>query len=175
MKTMKPKFQITKKSGARLFAVLAGAALAGSTLAACSNPQSDAPNDSAVPPPMPTENAAPAATDATSHDATSHDEMSHDKASTPKTYRDVGGQIVSINAPEKNVAGSKTTVTLDHEEIPEFMRAMRMTVPLRNPADAKKFKKGDKIRCDFVMENGSLVLANIRVLSADIKLKLAPA
>jgi Cu/Ag efflux protein CusF len=157
---MKTQFQLTSKIGGRLLCAFAVAALAGSTLASCSNTQSGAP----------AENTAPAATN-----AMSHDEMSHDKASAPKTYRDIGARIVSINQPAKNVKGAKTTVTLDHEAIPNFMRAMRMTVPLQDAADAKQLKAGHKIRCDFVMENGSPVLAHIRVLPADTKLKLAPA
>ena len=161
---MKQKFQFNKKIGAHLLA----AAAVGSTLTACSSPQSDAPDGNIAPPPV--ENAAPVATE-----KTSHDETTHDKTSAPKTYRDVGGQIVMINAPAENVAGAKTTVTLDHEEIPDFMRAMRMTVPLQNTGDAAKLKVGHKIRCDFMIENGSLVLANIRVLPPDTKLKLAPA
>jgi Cu/Ag efflux protein CusF len=154
-KTMQHKFQFTQNSGARVLAVIMAVALAGSALTACSNTQQSAS----------TENAAPAATNA----------ASHDKIPSPKTYRDVGGQIVSINQPAKNVAGAKTTVTLDHEAIPSFMRAMRMTVPLQNSEDAKQLKKGHKIRCDLVMENGSPVLAHIRVLPPDTKLKLAPA
>lgn len=169
---MKPKFQITQKSGVRLVAAFAAAVLAGSTLVACSNSQPTAPSEN-VAPPMPLENAAPAPTDKPADKPT--DKMSHDKMSSPKTYHDVQGQITSINQPAKNVAGAKITVTLDHEDIPNFMRAMRMTVPLQDPADAAKLKVGHKISCDFVLEKGSFVLAHIRVLPADTKLKLAPA
>lgn len=163
---MKTKFQLTPKIAARFLA----AAVAGSTLAACSGPQPDATEGKVAPPPMQTENAT---TDKPMDEPM--EKMASDKTAAPKKYRDVGGQIVTINAPAKNVAGAKTTLTLDHENIPDFMRAMRMTVPLQNAADAAKLKVGDKIRCDFVLENGSLVLANIRVLPRDTKLKLAPA
>jgi Cu/Ag efflux protein CusF len=158
---MKHTFRCTFKSGARLLAT----AMVGSTLAACSN----------TPPNAPAENAAPNAAEHAAHDESAPNETAHDKTSSPKTYADVGGQIVSVNAPAKNVVGAKTTVTLDHEDIPNFMRAMRMTIPLQNPDDAKRLKKGHKIRCDFVMENGSLALSHIRVLPPDTKLKLAPA
>lgn len=170
---MKTKFQITQKSGARFVAGFVVAIAAGSTLAACSNSPSTAPAENVAPAAM--EGHAPGEHEKHSHEEHSQEEHTHEKTSASKTYRDIGGRIVSINEPAKNIAGAKTTVTLDHEEIPDFMRAMRMTIPLQNPADAKKLKKDDKIRCDFVMENGSLMLTNIRVLPADTKLKLAPA
>lgn len=163
---MKNKLQFTSKTGARLTAAFIAAALAGSTLAACSNSET----------PAPAENAAPTATEEHSHEG--HDEASHDKTVAPKIYSDISGKIVSINPPDPNAPDAtsrKMTITLDHEEIPDFMRAMEMKIALKNPEDAKRLKAGDKISCDFVVEDGKLTLDNIRVLPADTKLKLAPA
>lgn len=95
----------------------------------------------------------------------------HSKTAKPKTYRNVRGQIGAVLKPQK--VGSKTAVTLDHENIPNFMRAMRMTMPLQNPADAKKLKQGTKIRFDMVLKDGNFFMANIKILPPKTKLNLA--
>lgn len=95
------------------------------------------------------------------------------KAHKPKTYRNVRGLVVAVVRPKR--AGDKTAVTLDHEAIPQFMRAMRMTLPLKNSADAGKLRPGAKIQFDLLLQNGNFVVANIKALPAKTKLKLAPA
>lgn len=102
--------------------------------------------------------------------AVGHGKLS--QTTKPKTYRNVRGQIVAVLKPKK--AGEKTAITLDHEKIPNFMRAMRMTIPLQNPADSKKLKKGVKISFDLVLKRGNFLVANIRLLSPKTKLNLAP-
>lgn len=97
----------------------------------------------------------------------------HSKSAKPKTYRNVRGQVIAVINAKK--AGAKTAVTLDHENIPSFMRAMQMTLPLQNSTDAKKLKRGVKISFDMVLKNGNFVVANIKVLPPKTKLKLTPA
>ncbi len=87
-----------------------------------------------------------------------------------KTYTDVRGQIVKVLSPAQ--ADEPFAVEIDHEEIPDFMKAMRMSIPLQNADDAKMLKAGDKIRCDLLLGKG-LTIDNIEMLPADTKLNLA--
>jgi len=105
------------------------------------------------------------------HEGHSHGEAA--KPAKPKTYRNVRGQVVAIVGPK--TSEEKLAVTLDHEEIPGFMRAMRMTIPLQKPADAKRLKAGTKIRFDLALKDGNFLVANVKILPAKTKLKLAPA
>lgn len=100
-----------------------------------------------------------------------HDHGKHQQSSIPKIYRNVRGQVVEVVKPRRR--GDKTAVTLDHENIPNFMRAMRMTLPLKNSRDAFTLKPGSKIQFDLVMQNGNLLVTNIRNLPQSTKLKLA--
>ena len=87
-------------------------------------------------------------------------------------YRNLRGQVVEIVKPARR--GEPTAVVLDHENIPKFMPAMRMMFPLQNSADAGKLKKGVKIRFDLSAQGGNLMVARIKILPPQTKLKLAP-
>ena len=89
-----------------------------------------------------------------------------------KTYAGVRGQIVKVSAPAQ--AGEPFALEIDHESIPNFMAAMRMTIPLQNAADAKTLKAGDKIRFDLVLSR-NLTITNVQPLPAATKLNLAAA
>ena len=43
------------------------------------------------------------------------------------------GQVVKVNPPA-TASASGTSLTLDHEDIPDYMSAMRMTFPVADPA-----------------------------------------
>ncbi len=86
---------------------------------------------------------------------------------TAKPYS-VRGQVVSVPAPK----GGNAVVEVKHENIPGFMRAMTMRLPLANPADAARLKPGDKIR--FSMNPDNTQISNIQMLPASTTLKLAP-
>lgn len=103
--------------------------------------------------------------------AAQHKHGNHHQAAKPKTYRNVRAQIVGVVKPKR--AGDKTAVTLDHEAIPNFMKAMRMTLPLKNAADARRVKPGAKIQFDMLLQDGNFLIANIRPLPPRTKLKLA--
>jgi Cu/Ag efflux protein CusF len=91
--------------------------------------------------------------------------------STPKTFKNLRGQVIALMPPQKS--GDPFAVTINHEKIPNFMGAMSMTIPLRNAADGRKLKKGTKISFDLVLGTGNFAAANIRVLPSSTKLKLA--
>jgi Cu/Ag efflux protein CusF len=88
-----------------------------------------------------------------------------------KIYRNVRGQLITLKPTRQ--AGASASATVDHEAIPNFMRAMRMAMPFQSAADARKFKSGDKIRFDMVLRKGAFVIANPRLLPQGTRLKLA--
>jgi Cu/Ag efflux protein CusF len=100
-----------------------------------------------------------------------HNRGKHQQGSPARIYRNVRAQIVEVVKPKRR--GDKTAVTLDHEDIPNFMRAMRMKMPLKNSRDAFTLKPGDKIQFDMVLQDGNFLVANIRSLPKSTKLKLA--
>ena len=100
-----------------------------------------------------------------------HSHGQHRAGSIAKIYRNVRGQVVEVVKPRRR--GDKTALTIDHENSPNFMRAMRMTIPLKNSRDAFTLKPGAKIQFDLVMQDGNLLVTNIRNLSRSTKLKLA--
>ncbi len=133
-------------------------------LSGCGAPDNSAPNsaENAIAENAIAENAiAKSATVGTASEATSPNE---------KIYAGVRGQIVAVVKPAQ--AKEPSAVEIDHEKIPDFMEAMRMTIPLRNDADAEKIKAGDKIRFDLKLGKG-LIIDNIEILPASTKLNLA--
>lgn len=105
--------------------------------------------------------------------AMSNDKMSGMKmdSANPKggaTIYHVRGQVVSITPAG---AGGPASIMLKHEEIPGFMKAMQMQMPLANVAGASNVKAGDKIAFD--LKKGNLEVFNIKVLPPSTALKLA--
>ena len=85
----------------------------------------------------------------------------------PASYR-VRGQIVEV-MPAK--AGQSASVMVKHEDIPGFMDAMQMRVPLAKANDATTLKPGNKI--SFDMKRGNTEISNITQLPPSTQLKLA--
>ncbi len=83
-----------------------------------------------------------------------------------QSYR-VRGQVTEVMAPG---ADGTASLMVKHENIPNFMKAMTMRVPLANAADAKKVKAGDKIVFD--MKQSNTEVSNIEMLPASTELKL---
>ena len=83
-----------------------------------------------------------------------------------KPYQ-VRGQVVSLPAP----VGGSALVEIKHEDIPGFMPAMTMRMPLQNAADGAKLKPGDKV--SFSMNPDNTQVFNIQKLPASTALKLA--
>ena len=94
--------------------------------------------------------------------------MAMASAAKPTKPYSVRGQVVAVPAP----AGGSAIVEVKHEQIPGFMPAMTMRVPLQNAADAATLKPGDKI--SFSMNPDNTQISNIQKLPASTALKLAP-
>ena len=75
-------------------------------------------------------------------------------------YRDVAGQIVRLN-PEDD------SITVDHEEIPGFMRAMVMDLKVAERRELRGLEPGDAIRFDLVHLEGTYQIVNIRPRDID--------
>jgi protein SCO1/2 len=58
---------------------------------------------------------------------------------TPEKQYDIKGTVVSV-------AADKQSVTLDHEEIPALMKAMKMEYRVGNPKLLENLKPGDKVQ-----------------------------
>lgn len=78
------------------------------------------------------------------------------------------GQIVSIGQAD---AEGMVVITVDHEEIPNFMMAMRMG--LKAPAaDAAQLAAGDKIAFKMAQKESGMMLVGAEKLPADTQLTL---
>lgn len=86
----------------------------------------------------------------------------------PRSYA-VKGQVVRV------VDGGRSLVVA-HEDVPGFMDAMQMTLPVQDAAMAKGLSPGDKIRFDLlVADDGAALIGAIAALPDDAALELAPA
>lgn len=75
------------------------------------------------------------------------------KASGAKVY-DVTGKVVALD-PAKKV------VTLDHEDIPGFMKAMTMEFPVADARLLDGLKAGDAVRGKITAEGGSYAVTSL--------------
>ena len=128
-------------------------------------PPSIAANETVPPTPTP----APGSMEAPVSRGDKMSGMKMNSASTAKSdsYR-VRGQVVEVTPAS---AGGTASAMIKHEDIPGFMKAMQMRMPLKNAADATKIKPGDKIAFD--MKKGNTEVSNIEMLPASTELKLA--
>ena len=119
-----------------------------------------------VPPPttpLAVENSAPTTAIAPAPAPTQAEvETSPTPVAPAKSYR-VRGQVIEVPA-------NGTFLVVKHENIPGFMRAMQMRVPLQNAADAQKVKPGDKIVFD--MNADTTAISNIAPLPPATELKI---
>lgn len=82
------------------------------------------------------------------------------------------GQIVSLGEADDN---EMLTIKIDHEEIPDFMKAMRMDFKAAK-ADVAELKDGDKISFEMIkLEEGGFKMQNIEKLPEDTELTLKEA
>lgn len=90
------------------------------------------------------------------------------RASNQAVYH-ARGQVVSVNA-----SGSGPSMTVDHEDIPGFMEAMRMTFAASDAVQLAHVTAGQKVSFDLACQsNGSYAVQNIQPLPANTPLKLA--
>jgi Cu/Ag efflux protein CusF len=75
------------------------------------------------------------------------------KAAPEKQY-DIKGTVVAV-APDKQ------SVTLDHEEIPGLMKAMKMDYQVDNPKLLENLKPGDKVQGRMKAESGKYTITQL--------------
>lgn len=75
------------------------------------------------------------------------------KSTTAKVY-EVTGKVVSLD-PAKKV------VSLDHEDIPGFMKAMTMEFPVADAKLLDGMKAGDAVRGKITAEGGSYAVTSL--------------
>lgn len=73
------------------------------------------------------------------------------------------GQVISVKATE---------LTIDHEEIVDYMEAMRMDLTLEDSTEVEGLSEGDKISFDLVQKDQKFFIRNIEKLSEDTELEL---
>ena len=118
----------------------------------------------------PAANAAGTQMDATTNSATIDTSATNSVNAAPgkSDFYRVRGEVAEVT-PAKG--GNDAALTIKHEDIPGFMPAMQMRMPLANASDAAKVKPGDKIA--FSMKRGNTEVSNIEMLPASTALKLA--
>lgn len=82
-------------------------------------------------------------------------------------------EVHPVRARVAEVPDDGLHLVLDHEAIPGFMEAMRMSLPLRDPAEAEGLAVGDVVRCEIFVANGRASIGAIDPLPADTPLELA--
>jgi protein SCO1/2 len=75
-------------------------------------------------------------------------------SSKPKIY-DVKGKVVSVDADKK-------AVTLDHEDIPGYMKAMQMKFPVEKPALVEGIKTGDQVQGKLRVTGSEYVITELQ-------------
>lgn len=63
-------------------------------------------------------------------------------------------------------------IVVDHEEIPGYMDAMRMTLRIDDPSVVQELEVGDSIAFRLVVEEGTSFVDNVRRLSSDSPLEV---
>lgn len=80
---------------------------------------------------------------------------------------DVRGQVAVVEP------GGQRLV-IDHEAVPGYMEAMRMTLPVLDPTQAAGLAPDDKIRFQLFVQDGRGAIGSIEKLPAETSLTLAP-
>jgi protein SCO1/2 len=83
----------------------------------------------------------------------------------PESYV-VRGQVARV------VDGGRS-LAVDHEAIPGYMGAMRMTLPVQDAAQARDLQEGDRVSFQLFVSGDSAVIGRIEKLPDDTELDLA--
>src|SRR5947199_3698206 len=75
------------------------------------------------------------------------------KASADKQY-EVKGKVVAVDAAKKSI-------TLDHEDIPGLMKAMKMQFTLESPKVAEGLKPGDRVEGHFQVKGDEHIITHL--------------
>jgi Cu/Ag efflux protein CusF len=97
--------------------------------------------------------------------------MNGGTAATPEVYH-ARGRVVTAAFDGKT--GQGASLVVDHEDIPGYMSAMRMTFAVTDPAQAAHLHAGDKIAFDLARQaSGDYAIVQVKSLPADTVLRLA--
>jgi protein SCO1/2 len=88
-----------------------------------------------------------------------HKPIPAEKAESAKVFQ-VRGQVLGINNTER-------TLRIAHEEIPGYMPAMTMPLPVKDPALLKKVGVGDNIQFELKVTHDDSWIAHIEKIQSD--------
>jgi protein SCO1/2 len=75
--------------------------------------------------------------------------------------KEASGKQYDIKGTVVGVAADKQSVTLDHEEIPGLMMAMKMEYQVDNPKLLEDLKSGDKVQGRLKAESGKYTITQL--------------
>jgi Cu/Ag efflux protein CusF len=75
------------------------------------------------------------------------------KDGADKQY-EVKGKVVAVDADKKSI-------TLDHEDIPGLMKAMKMKFALESPKVAEGLKPGDQVQGHLQVKSGDYIITHL--------------
>jgi protein SCO1/2 len=79
----------------------------------------------------------------------------------------------SVRGEVVRVADGGRSLVIDHEDIPGYMDAMRMTMPVQDAAQSQGLVAGDPIRFELFVSGSSALIGSIEKLPAGTALDLA--
>ncbi|MCB1126652.1 MAG: copper-binding protein, partial [Verrucomicrobiae bacterium] len=85
-----------------------------------------------------------------------------------------GLRTFEVRGVYKRLEDEGGTIVVYHEEIPDFMMAMTMPIPLKNPADAAGLEPGDQIHFRLCVTEDSDWMDRIRKTGVKIDLTTLP-
>lgn len=92
-------------------------------------------------------------------------EPREDAAETENPVYEVRGRIIYIDMENE-------AVTVVHENIPDVMQAMRMTLRIDGPGEVAHLERGDIVRFQMQRRGASWFAGNFRVLPEETELDL---
>ncbi len=82
-------------------------------------------------------------------------------------------QVYSVRGRVVALEDGGRELVVDHEEVPGFMPAMQMSLPVQDAEETAELSPGDLIRFDFYVSRGTGSVGSIEPLPADTVLELA--
>ena len=80
--------------------------------------------------------------------------------------------VYDVRGRYAGAAFNGQAIVVDHERIPGYMEAMRMTLKLDDPADLEGVEPGDNISFELVVTEEETYVRDLAVLPADTELQL---
>lgn len=79
----------------------------------------------------------------------------------------------SVRGEIVRVADGGRSLVIDHEDIPGYMDAMRMTLPVQDAAQSRELEAGDLIRFELFVSGSRALIGSVEQLPAGTPLELA--